>query len=198
MYKIKIKGTKELNNTLKKLSDSFGSKEMMEFLGDECERTLYKITNENLTTVEDLEVSEYAKNHQKEIKNNTITLSNGTMADLSELSSETLANYPNGFSIAKAVEYGTGVVGSTGVAKDLAMKDGWEYDINEHGNKGWYYKKNGNIYWTKGFEGRLIYYRTAKEIEKESYHWIMQYIGKKIINNRGTGRFTKDTSRSFI
>lgn len=197
MYRVKITGTKELSETLKKLSDSFGSKDMMKYLGDECERTLYKTTHDNLTTVDDLEVSEYAKNHQKEIIGNKIILSNSTMADLSGLSPETLKNYPNGFSIAKAVEYGTGVVGSTSEASSIAPSD-WEYDINQHGEKGWFYKKDGNIYWTKGFEGRLIFYKTAKEIEKESYHWIMQYIGKKIINNRGTGRFTKDTSRSFM
>ena len=188
MYKVQITGTKELSNTLKKLSDSFGSKEMMEFLGDKCERTLYKITYDNLTTVEDLEVSEYSKNHQKEIKNNTITLSNGTMADLSELSSETLKNYPNGFSIAKAVEYGTGIIGSTSEASSIAPSD-WEYDVNGHGEKGWFYKKDGNIYWTKGFEGRLIFYKTAKEIEKNARSWIFEYIGWKASNINGKGKY---------
>ena len=180
MYKVTIKGTKELSNTLKKLGDTFGSREMMEFLGDKCERTLYKTTHENLTTVNDLEVSDYAKNHQKEVKGKKIILSNGTMADLSGLSSETLANYPNGFSIAKAVEYGTGVVGATSEASGVAAQDGWEYDVNQHGNQGWYYKKNGNLYWTKGFEGRLIFYKTAKEVKENAAKWINEYIKKKM------------------
>ncbi len=178
MYKVTIKGTKELSNKLKKLGDSIGSQEMMNYLGDKCERALYKTTYENLTTVEDLEVSEYAKNHQKKIEGNRIILSNGTMADLSGLSPETLANYPNGFSIAKAVEYGTGIVGATSEAS--AFADNWAYDVNQHGNSGWFYKKDGNIFWSKGFEGRLIYYKTAKEIKEKSNKWVSNYLKDKI------------------
>lgn len=179
MYRVKITGTKELSNVLKKLGDSFGSKEMMEYLGDKCERTLYKTTHDNLTTVEDLETSEYAKNHKKEIEKNKIILSNDTMADLSNLSSETLANYPDGFSIAKAVEYGTGAIGASSSASSVAPSD-WKYDVNQHGEKGWFYKKNGNIYWTKGFEGRLIYYKTAKSITQNAPKWINEYIKNKM------------------
>lgn len=179
MYKVSIKGNKELSDMLKKLSDSFGSKEMMSYLGDKCERTLYKITHENLTTVDDIEVSEYARNHQKEIQGNKITLSNGTMADLSNLSPETLANYPNGFSIAKAVEYGTSIVGASSEASGIAAKNGWEYDVNQHGDKGWIYEKDGKLYWSRGFEGRLIYYKTANKIGDDVGKWISDYIEKK-------------------
>lgn len=180
MYRVKITGTKELSNKLKKISDSFGSKEMMEYLGDKCERILYKTTHDNLTTVEDLETSEYAKNHQKNIIGNKIILSNSTMADLSGLSPETLKNYPDGFSIAKAVEYGTGIVGSTSEANGIAESDGWQYDVNGHGEQGWFYKKNGNLYWSKGFEGRLIYYKTAKGIKENAPKWINDYMKTKM------------------
>lgn len=179
MYKIKVTGTKELLNDLKAMSDSFGSKEMMDYLGDKCERTLYKITHENLTTVDDLEVSDYAKNHQKEILKNKIILSNNTMADLSGLSPETLANYPNGFSIARAVEYGTGIVGASSAAAGEAGKAGWEYDINQHGDKGWFYVKDGKLYWSRGFEGRLIYYKTHKDIADNIKGWIYDYVDNK-------------------
>ena len=178
MYTIKITGTKKLSQKLEDLSDTFGSKEMMNYLGDKCERTLYKITNENLSTVEDLETSEYAKNHKKEVKGNRILLSNNTMADLSDLSPETLANYPNGFSIAKAVEYGTGIVGSTSSASSFA--NDWEYDVNGHGQKGWYYKKNGNLYWSKGFEGRLIFYKTSLGIKEDISKWLHDYLKQKM------------------
>ena len=102
------------------------------------------------------------------------------MADLSGLSPETLNNYPNGFSIAKAVEYGTGIVGSTSEANGIAENDGWQYDVNGHGEQGWFYKKNGNLYWSKGFEGRLIYYKTAKEIVDNLPKWINNYLNENI------------------
>lgn len=178
MYKIKITGTKEISKKLNKLADSFGSKEMMNYLGDKCERSLYKITHDNLSTVDDLETSEYAQNHVKKIEDNKIILSNNTMADLSELSPETLSNYPDGFSIAKAVEYGTGIVGSTSSASSFA--DNWQYDVNEHGETGWYYIKDGNLHWSKGFEGRLIFYKTALDIKDNVSRWTDEYIKGKI------------------
>lgn len=178
MYKIKISGTKELEKKLNKLSDSLSSKEFINYLGDKCERSLYKITNENLSTVEDLETSDYARNHKKEIEGNKIILSNDTMADLSELSPEKLVNYPNGFSIAKAVEYGTGIVGSSSSASSFA--DDWEYDVNGHGEKGWFYIKNGDLHWSKGFEGRLIFYKTSLDIKENVSKWVMDYIKEKM------------------
>jgi hypothetical protein len=179
MYKYKITGKKEWDEKLEKLGDAFGSKEMMDYLGDKCERVLYKITNENLSTIEDLETSEYARNHKKEVVGNKIILSNDTMADLSELSPETLKNYPNGFSISHAVEYGTGVVGLNSEASTFAPSE-WQYDVNNHGYKGWFYTKNGVIYWSRGFEGRLIFYKTALEIRDNASSWIDQYIKNKL------------------
>ena len=49
-------------------------------------------------------------------------------------------------------EYGTGVVGSQSphVAEALASI-GWKYDVNQHGEKGWFYpKEDGTFGWTKG------------------------------------------------
>ena len=49
-------------------------------------------------------------------------------------------------------EYGTGIVGSQNphVAEALASI-GWKYDVNEHGEKGWFYPKgDGTFGWTKG------------------------------------------------
>ena len=107
-----------------------------------------------------------------------IILFNNTKADLSHLSENTRANYPDGFSIAKAVEYGTGIVGRDSQGSTQATD--WAYDVNNHGEKGWFYEKNGKIYWTKGMEGKLIYYKTKQEIEKNIEKWIAEYIDKNI------------------
>lgn len=53
------------------------------------------------------------------------------------------------------VEFGTGIVGS-----EHPHKHGWEYDINNHGNDGWWYSKNGSYYWTKGQPARPFMYET--------------------------------------
>ena len=63
------------------------------------------------------------------------------------------------------VEFGTGVVGSKSPHPD---PQGWQYDINGHGDKGWVYYDDysGEFRWTKGFKSRPFMYNTARELEK--------------------------------
>lgn len=64
------------------------------------------------------------------------------------------------------VEFGTGVVGSSSPHPD---PQGWQYDINAHGDDGWVYfdDYSGEFRWTKGFKSRPFMYNTARELEKE-------------------------------
>ena len=64
------------------------------------------------------------------------------------------------------VEFGTGVVGS---ASPHPNTQGWQYDINGHGDEGWvYYDDYSNDFrWTKGYKSRPFMYNTARELEKE-------------------------------
>jgi hypothetical protein len=52
------------------------------------------------------------------------------------------------------VEYGTGVVGAGTYPTTTA--DGWQYDINNHGEEGWVYRndRDGRFYWTNGYPAR--------------------------------------------
>ena len=63
------------------------------------------------------------------------------------------------------VEFGTGVVGSRSPHPD---PQGWQYDVNAHGDEGWVYydDDSGKFRWTKGFKSRPFMYNTAREIEK--------------------------------
>lgn len=68
------------------------------------------------------------------------------------------------------VEYGTGVVGEAN-PHDLAAESGWEYDVNQHGDSGWWYLKStdmGNRFrWTKGMPARPFMYETFRMLENE-------------------------------
>ena len=57
MYEIEVTGINKIQKDLDKLANSL-DKDFMQFLGDKFERTLYKTTYENLSTIEDLETSE--------------------------------------------------------------------------------------------------------------------------------------------
>lgn len=59
-------------------------------------------------------------------------------------------------------EFGTGVVGANNPHPEVAIL-GWKYDVNQHGELGWwYYDKNGEARWTKGMPSRPYMYDTAK------------------------------------
>ena len=62
------------------------------------------------------------------------------------------------------VEFGTGVVGKS---QPHPSPDGWRYDINEHGESGWWYFNDytGHPQWTKGMPSRPFMYNTARELE---------------------------------
>jgi hypothetical protein len=64
------------------------------------------------------------------------------------------------------VEFGTGVVGSQ---SSHPNPQGWQYDVNGHGDEGWVYydDESGKFRWTKGFKSRPFMYNTARELEKE-------------------------------
>ncbi len=63
------------------------------------------------------------------------------------------------------VEFGTGIVGAN---NPHPAPEGWKYDINEHGDKGWVYfnERDGKWHWTKGIKSRPFMYNTAKELTK--------------------------------
>ncbi|MCM1167705.1 MAG: hypothetical protein NC299_17150 [Lachnospiraceae bacterium] len=77
------------------------------------------------------------------------------------------------------VEFGTGVVGKAKKHPDISIV-GWSYDVNSHGELGWWYPttetdpnpykrkgKDGKMYaWTKGMPSRPFMYNTARELRR--------------------------------
>lgn len=69
------------------------------------------------------------------------------------------------------VEMGTGIVGKQNPGNSIP---GWQYDVNEHGEEGWWYVgKDGKRHWTKGMPSRPYMYETAKML-KDSIPWIVE------------------------
>ena len=62
------------------------------------------------------------------------------------------------------VECGTGVAGANSPHPDPGIA-GWKYDINQHGDLGWYYYKDGEWHWTKGMPSRPFMYQTAMNLQ---------------------------------
>lgn len=91
------------------------------------------------------------------------------------------------------IEYGTGIRGQEN-PHPKADIDGWEYDVNEHGDEGWWYpttmadpnptkriSANGDIYaWTKGHMSRPFMYETWLYGRRVGTRIIRSYINKEI------------------
>lgn len=59
-------------------------------------------------------------------------------------------------------EFGTGVVGANNPHPEIAIA-GWSYDVNQHGELGWWYiGRDGQAHWTKGMPSRPYMYETAR------------------------------------
>lgn len=71
------------------------------------------------------------------------------------------------------VEMGTGVRGEREPNPNKSYP-GWEYDVNKHGDAGWWYTgDDGKSHWTKGMPSRPFMYDTA-QIMKESVGYIAE------------------------
>ena len=68
---------------------------------------------------------------------------------------------------AQFVEFGTGIKGEKKPHPDKGIV-GWRYDVNHHGEEGWYYYKDGKWNWTKGMPSRPFMYETGKELKDMS------------------------------
>jgi len=65
------------------------------------------------------------------------------------------------------VEFGTGVVGA---GSPHPAPAGWRYDVNNHGEAGWWYfnDRDQKWHWTKGIKSRPFMYNTVQILERES------------------------------
>lgn len=89
--------------------------------------------------------------------------------DSGELYNSIFAKYERnaGFVVADAahaafVEFGTGIVGKDNPHPQIAIA-GWHYDVNSHGELGWWYiGRDGQYHWTKGMPSRPYMYQTAQ------------------------------------
>lgn len=66
------------------------------------------------------------------------------------------------------VEFGTGVVGQRNPHPEPI--EGWEYDVNEHGDAGWWYfnERDQKWHWTKGMKSRPFMYNTLQILKAEA------------------------------
>lgn len=173
MLVINIKGLEDVVNTIINLRDIFSDKNFIEFIKRKCMLEVKYQTDTRLTSLVDLNsalLSNYRNNHK------TVDTDRGFIL-YNDLTNDEWLKYD--FSIAQAVEYGVGVRGiGTGIT---AEDDGYEYDVNDHGESGWVYmNENEEFIWTAGYSGRNVYYFTYLEILNKMEIWIYEFIESEL------------------
>lgn len=65
-------------------------------------------------------------------------------------------------------EYGTGYIGEANPHPESGVSR-WDYDINKHGSRGWYYyDKDNNVKWTNGQIAHMQMYKSIQDIGKDA------------------------------
>lgn len=156
---------------VKKISSMKNDTKFQDFISDKCFKTLQRVTNERLIggTTNDELIGEYSKNNKINKDDDGFVLYNDTVIEVDD------PNYPNGFSIALAFEYGVGIVGEGTYNSDYFRP--WEYNVNNY-NFGWYFKKDGETQHTYGYMGFEIFRYTAEEINQNLNKWVEEYYKK--------------------
>lgn len=69
------------------------------------------------------------------------------------------------------VEFGTGIVGANSPHPE---PENWQYDVNSHGENGWWYfdEKQNRLRWTKGQEASAFVYKTLEYMKKEAINGV--------------------------
>ena len=164
----------------KKLIKTLQNDNFYKYIGGILERQFYLIAHRELVTLseqEDFDNSEYINSFHLEIKDNVVRIYNDAMVDLSNknISDEKRANYTE-LSLASIVEYGIGYQGSF-TQQTTQGEDNWQYDINNYEDKGWHYKgEDGLGHWTKGYEGKLIFYKILTYFRENMTEIIADYL----------------------
>ncbi len=118
------------------------AREIEDALDDALEETGIKMVDKARTTLDSYAPFPYGTGELRE----SIMLETGG-TDIRLVASAPHAEY---------VEYGTGIEGAN---SPHPKPEGWQYDINDHGEAGWIYKgKDGKRHWTAGTESRPFMY----------------------------------------
>lgn len=193
VYKVELneQNLNKLINKYNEISSTLNSSEFKEFLLDKCrvkrDEILEKSDVNNIEypiwgngdSANQEKAELYAASHKTSIDGNVITLYNDAFMDNTDLThffneENRDANY-DGFSIAELVEFGAGIVGASS-SKNTGEE--WSYGSA----KGWVFKgdSDDDKVFTRGSEGKYIYYTLAKEIEDNIENWVSEYLDKKV------------------
>lgn len=161
--------------------ETLESQEFVDYLGKRLSNAIMGIAIQETSSIgsdvmSSQEVNDYLSGFKVEISDDTIVLYNASVIDTTtkKMSEIKRMNYPLKLSLAKLIEYGFGY---TGFLNTHELPENWQYDINQHGYRGWYYEdKNGQLHWTNGMEGRLVFLKLCWWLQNNFADIVSRYL----------------------
>lgn len=163
------------------------SAEFREFIANKCKNSLENIMNSSLSGISEenilaTKVSEYRIKHVYDYSGDIfLTITNDTTLEQDEMywvSEKTKERYPEGISIAKIIEYGTGLMGTS------SEEDNWQVNVpspSKHQDGSWTYKRDENLFINViGMEGKFIYQKLLDIIEDNFEEWTVEYLEEEM------------------
>lgn len=189
-YELSVEGLQKIKSVVINIGTLVVSDDLKKYIAKKCSDEVFKISLEHLNEITNdeadgsINASNYLHSFGSEIRGDCIFIYNNAVIDMAEVKARNpnmdISKYPPQLSLAKIVEYGIGYTGNLNTKKTGVDND-WQYDVNEHGYKGWYYHdRSGNLHWTNGYEGKLIFYRLRKVVRDEAPQWVSEYFDKNI------------------
>lgn len=184
-----IQGLKELEkhiDIVDKMLKMKTDKSFQEFIQDKVLETVNRIARERISnTTNDEYIEEYIlRNSIREELDGFVLYNDFTIpAVLTTRNTKNqdrtmgmVRNYDNGFNLALAFEYGVGIIG-----QNNPVNGAWDYNINNYGEEGWYYKTpSGESIRTQGYQGAEVYRYTAIEVQSKLSDWVEEYFRKEV------------------
>ena len=184
-----IQGLKELEkhiDIVDKMLKMKTDKSFQEFIQNKVLETVNRIARERISnTTNDEYIEEYIlRNSIREELDGFVLYNDFTIpAVLTTRNTKNqdrtmgmVRNYDNGFNLALAFEYGVGIIG-----QNNPVNGAWDYNINNYGEEGWYYKTpSGESIRTQGYQGAEVYRYTAIEVQSKLSDWVEEYFRKEV------------------
>ena len=184
-----IQGLNELKNHIdfvKKMLDMKTNKDFQKFIQEKVLETVKQVAEEriNNTTNDEYKEEYILRNQIREESDGFVLFNNFTIPAI--LTTKNTINqdrdlgyvrdYSNGFNLALAFEYGVGIIG-----QNNPVNGAWDYNINNYGENGWYYKTpSGEVIQTQGYQGAEVYRYTAIEIKNNLNKWVEEFYKSEV------------------
>lgn len=182
---IRVIGLESVVENLEEIQELFGSNKFKEFIAEKCLDEVKTITNQKIGSLDlykdgigALEKDKYVESHHKEVTGKSITIYNDAMLEQDEMtwvSEKTRKRYPNGISIAKIIEWGTGIKG--------IEADDWQVNVpspSKHKDGTWTFKRDDNIYKNiAGSSPQLIYLQLEDSVRQKFSSWVDEFLKRR-------------------